>query len=946
MHGPALPGRASTIARSRRGGLNVRHARRTVPGVTSTPSELALATPSVGLVMRILETAVYSGPHLYSRTPMIRIRLDLGIAADRATDDRPELVARLLDLLPGLHAHHCSTGRPGGFVERLHDGTVLGHVIEHVALELQVAAGMPASRGKTRAVRGRLGVYDIMFAYQDAQVGRRAGRIALELIDGLVDAAESGIDGLDTVAPAAHTNGDERIAGLADLRAVASRRALGPTTRALVDEARRRGIPVQRVDDERLIRLGHGVNQRSISASITDATSHLAVQTAASKQLTKARLRAAGIPVPAGSVVTTADKAVSAAAELVGSVVTKPLDGNHGRGVCRGLRTPSEVSRGFAAAAQHGPRVIVESEIAGADHRILVIGGRVVAAAERVPAHVVGDGTRTIGELIDLVNSDPRRGDGHGNLLTRIVIDDQLLSLLDAGSAGLGTVPAAGTLIVLRDTANLSTGGEALDRTDDLHPDNIAIAERAARIIGLDIAGIDVIAADLSRPFRETGAAIIEVNAAPGFRMHLEPSQGSPRNVAGPAIDLLYPPGAASRIPITAVTGTNGKSTTVRMIAHLLTTAGRSVGMTNTSGITIDGQLVQAVDASGPRSARLVLNDPTVDAAVLETARGGLLREGLAYDLADVGVVLNVSADHLGIRGVDTLAQLARVKSIVIRNVRRRGLCVLNADDGLVRRMKQIARGRVAWFTVHALTPELREHIADGGMVAALEASDRAGLLVLYERGERIPLLDAADLPATFDGIAAFNVPNALAAVLAARAHGIPVETIVGGLRTFQSSFDQNPGRFNVTDAPGFTTIVDYAHNPAALHALGAALGRLAAASAHGRTIGVISTPGDRRDEDIREIGRIAAGYFDDLVFRERPDGRGRAAGAVVALLQEGAIEAGMDPARIRIVFDEQAAMDAALRMAVPGDIVAMTVTDVDGVWQQVTSFRPERVDV
>ncbi len=896
--------------------------------------------------MRILEVAVYRGPHLSSRTPMVRIQLDLGAAVERGTDERPGLVAGLLAALPGLHRHHCSTGRPGGFVERLHEGTLLGHVIEHVALELQVEAGMPASRGKTRAVRGHEGVYNVMFAYEDEQVGRLAGRIAVQLVESLLDRPERGIERLDVIASAPAVDAGETVAGIGALRALAARRTLGPTTRSLVAEARRRHIPVQRLDEQGLVRLGQGVNQRSFQASITDVTSHVAVLTAASKQRTKTRLRAAGIPVPDGRVVATADEAIAAAATLGAAVVTKPLSGNHGRGVTRGLRTPDEVARGFAVAAEHGPRVIVETEIAGADHRILVIGGRVVAAAERIPARVVGDGTSSVAELIAALNADPRRGDGHANSLTRIVVDPPLHAMLASRGLTLDTVPADGELVVLRETANLSTGGEAIDRTDELHPGNVAVAERAARAIGLDIAGIDVIAPDLSRPFIETGGAIIEVNAAPGFRMHLDPSQGTPRDVAGPAIDLLYPPGAASRIPITAVTGTNGKSTTVRMIAHILQTAGRCVGMTSTSGISIDGHLVKAVDASGPRSARMVLSDPTVDAAVLETARGGMLREGLAYDLADVGVVLNVTSDHLGIRGIDTLGQLARLKSVVVRNVRRRGMCVLNADDPRTLKMADVARGRVAFFTVEPLTEQLRDHLDAGGTVAALEPSEHGGLLVLHEGGERTPLIEAADLPATFGGIAGFNVPNALAAAAAARGNGIAVDTIIEGLRTFTSSFEQNPGRFNVTDAPGFTTVVDYAHNPAALHALGAALKLLGARAPGGRTIGVISTPGDRRDDDIREIGRIAAGYFDQLVFRERPDGRGRVAGGVVALLQEGALGAGMPQERIRIVFDETAAMDAALRMAAPGDLVAMTVTDVDAVWRQVQAFRPsERVD-
>jgi cyanophycin synthetase len=661
------------------------------------------------------------------------------------------------------------------------------------------------------------------------------------------------------------------------------------------------------------------------------------VLAAGDKRVTKRMLEAAAIPVPRGAVVTTADEAVLFAASLGSAVVTKPVNGNHGRGISTGLLGEREVRDGFAAASRVSREVIVEQHLPGRDHRVLVIGGTVVAVAERVAAEVVGDGVSTIAELIARLNSDPRRGVGHEKVMTRVHLDAPLTALLDAKGLSLDSVPASGDVVVLRQTANLSTGAEAIDRTDELHPSVRSIAERAAAIVGLDIVGIDLLTSDIGRPLTETGGGIVEVNAAPGFRMHLQPSAGRPRDVAGAVIDLLYPPRTRSRIPVISVTGTNGKSTTVLMIAHILATAGAGrLGVTTTSGVTIDGHVVRSGDSSGPKSARLVLGDPTVDAAVLETARGGILREGLAYDRADVGVVLNVSADHLGLKGVDTLQGLARVKSVVARRVGRRGTTVLNADDRLTRRMAQVAGGRLAFFTEKSLDQLDEQLLSQGALLATLE---RSRVITLHDGGETIELIDAADIPATMGAAARFNIANAQAAALATYARGVSPAVIATALASFESTFEQNPGRLNITRAPGFTTIVDYAHNPAALRAMG----ELVAAMRfdHDRVIGVVSTPGDRRDDDIRELGRLSALIFDDVVFRELPDGRGRPAGGVVGLLSEAAEAAGMAPERIRRVMDEGEAMDAALSLAGPRDLVVLTVSNVEGVWAQATSFRP-----
>jgi cyanophycin synthetase len=896
--------------------------------------------------MRVLDRSVYRGPHVYGGAPMIRFALDLGELEQLPTDRLPGFAERLLRLLPGLARHGCSRGHVGGFVERLHEGTWIGHVVEHVALQLQVDAGDDVTRGKTRAVAGRAGVYDVLYAYRSEAAGLLAGRMALELVAGLLPAEYALVEGLDRLAAGPATAPGESVPGLAELRRVVAVASLGPTTRSLADEARRRGIPVARVDDRSLVRFGWGSRQRLIRASVTDATSHLGVLTAGDKGATKRLLASAGIPVPRGMIVTDANAAVAFAADALGAVVTKPLAGNHGRGVSTGLRGDCAVREGFVSAAAHGPSVIVEEHLPGRDHRILVVGGRVVAVAERVPARVVGDGTRTVRELIDELNADPRRGAGHEAVMTRVHDDAALASVLAEQALALDDIPQPGLIVLLRATANLSTGGEAIDRTDDIHPAVAAVATRAAAIIGLDVAGIDLVTSDIGRPLNETGGGIVEINAAPGFRMHLAPSRGVPRDVAAPVIDLLFPPGSRSRIPVVSVTGTNGKSTTVRMIAHILGDAGAGiVGMTTTSGVYVDRELVRPGDSSGPRSARVVLADPTVDVAVLETARGGLLREGLAYDRADVGVVLNVAADHLGLKGVETLADLARVKSVIARRVRRRGATVLNADDPLTRRMARRAGGRVAFFTAAAfdsIDEDLRRHVTGGGVLATLETSDGGGVITLHDAASSVAVIDASGIPATWDGGATFNISNAQAATLAAHALGIPAPAIAAALAGFSGTFEQNPGRVNVTRVTGFTTIVDYAHNPAALRALGDLITRLR--PGHRRVIGVVSTPGDRRDEDILELGRLSAVIFDEVVFRELPDGRGRPSGGVVGLLSDAAEAAGMPADRMRRVMDETEAMDAALRLAGPEDLVVLTVSSVDAVWAQVNAFTPEWV--
>lgn len=888
-------------------------------------------------VLRVAERSVYAGPNLYSRRPMIRIRADLGMLDRYPSDRLPGFGKALQSLLPGLANHGCSYGEPGGFLRRLAEGTWLGHIIEHVAIELQTRAGAAVTRGKTRRVRGKPGQYDILYCYADAASGLAAGRAAIELVDALLPSAMQGAAGLDRIAPALDGSATDMETRLSALRTLVRKNGLGPSTSALVAEARRRHIPAFRLDKASLIQLGTGHRQRRIRASVTGATSLIGAELAANKQAAKEMLASIGIPVPSGDLVRTVSEAERAAAKLGWPVVVKPLDGNQGRGVTTGIADGGALREAFERAQAIAPRVIVERQLSGADHRILVVGRSVVAVAERVAAHVTGDGRNSIAALIEAVNSDPRRGVGHEAVLTRIRIDAALETFLADLNLTLASVPSAGETVMLRGAANLSTGGSAIDRTDVIHPDNEAIAVDAAAALGLDVAGIDMIVPDIAKSVRATGGGIVEVNAAPGLRMHLAPSWGAARDVAQPIIASLFPKGRKSRIPVFAVTGTNGKTTTVRMLARILERHGLTTGFTCTSGVYVGETRSAAGDASGPKSARMVLRHPRVEAAVLETARGGMLREGLAFDACDVGAVLNVTPDHLGLKGIDTLADLARVKAIVARNVKKSGACVLNAADPLTVRMARRARGRIVWFTggaaADALAP-IDVHRAGGGLAVSCER----GTLMLHRDGETMPIVPIAAIPATLNGAALFNIENAAAAAAMAAAYGIAAGTIAAGLTSFRPSFEDSPGRLSLTEAHGVRIVVDYAHNRAALTALAALLASMRGETG-ARVIGMIGIPGDRRDCDLVDIGALSGRMFDVLMLRENVDLRGRPPGEANALMRRGALEAGLDADAIGLHDGEFDAAWACLAAARPGDIVVLTPTDVDGIWRLVEAW-------
>ncbi|MGZ5354678.1 MAG: cyanophycin synthetase, partial [Actinomycetota bacterium] len=684
-----------------------------------------------------METQVFRGPNYWSFEPCIRLLVDLGSLEEWPTNRIPGFVDGLLAMLPGVGEHSCSLGKRGGFRERLEEGTWLGHVAEHIALELQRESGANVYRGKTRGA-GETGRYNVIFGYWEERVGVQAGSLAVRLVNHLVRPDKE----------------FDFLAELERLILLAERRAFGPSTQAILDEAASRDIPFIRLNERSLLQLGWGKYQQRIRATMTSKTSSLAVDIAGDKDMTRRLLASAGLPVPRGEIVLSADEAVAAAKRIGRPAVTKPLDGNHGRGVGLDLRTDRDVRAGFRRAVAEARRgqVVVESFVTGNDYRVLVVGGRMVAVAERVPASVVGDGTHTVAELVDLTNQDPRRGIGHEKVLTKIKVDEAAIELVEKQGYAMDDVPPAEAFVKLAATGTMSTGGISIDRTWEAHEENVEIAEEAARVVGLDVAGIDFLAPDIARPVRETGGAIVEVNAAPGFRMHTHPTEGEPQYVAKDVVDLLFPPGTPSRIPIVAVTGSNGKTTTVRMIAHIFKGMGRSVGFTTTDGIYIDQRLVKRSDASGPRSAQMVLQNPRVDFAVFETARGGILREGLGYGVNDVAVVLNVTGDHLGLRGIDTLEQLAAVKQVVVEAVPKTGWAVLNADDPLVLDMRRACSGSVILFSMQDKHELIGRWVRRGRKAVVLERGPLGELMVIKEGRRTMPIAWVHTLPATFEG--------------------------------------------------------------------------------------------------------------------------------------------------------------------------------------------------
>ena len=817
--------------------------------------------------MKILKTQTLRGPNYWSirYDKLIVARLDLEDLRDRPSDTIPGFYDGLVTCLPSLIEHFCSPGVKGGFLKRLQNGTMMGHIVEHVALELQTLAGMDVGFGRTRET-ATPGIYQVVFAYENEKSGRYALRAAVRLCESIIEDGEY---------PASELRKD--LADLKDLRAESS---LGPSTEALVREAESRNIPWLELGVRHLLQFGYGKQQKRMQASLTGQSSILGVELACDKEGTKQMLGNAGIPVPKGAVVYSLAELEDSLDWLGGyPIVVKPLDGNHGRGITLDIQNWDQAEAAYDRALGVSSGVIVEHYYKGRDHRVLVVDHKVVAVAERIPAHVVGNGVDTIEDLVEKENRNPARGEGHENVLTQITLDRTSDKLLELQGFDLDTVLRKNEICYLRETANLSTGGVAIDRTDEIHPDNVWVAERASRLIGLDVAGIDIVTEDISRPLKDVEGVIVEVNAAPGLRMHVSPSEGVPRNVAGPIMEMLFPQGTPTRIPIVAITGTNGKTTTTRLTAHIFKQMYETVGFTTTDGIYLGDRLVEKGDTTGPVSARMILEDPTVDMAVLETARGGLLRSGLAFKQCDIGVVLNVAADHLGIGDIDTIDQLAKLKAVIAESAKPDGYVVLNADDERVAAMAERVRAQVVYFSMDAENELVRSHVKKGGVAAIYEE----GYLSILQRDWLLRIEKAEQVPLTMGGLAPFMIANALAASLTAFVHGIKIEDIRTALRTFKASAQQVPGRMNLFNLGHCHALVDYAHNPAGYRAMGSFVKNWP-----GATVGVVCAPGDRRDEDILELGQISADLFDRVVIKEDSDRRGRKEGEVADLIVEG----------------------------------------------------------
>ncbi|MEO5682521.1 MAG: cyanophycin synthetase [Chitinophagaceae bacterium] len=866
--------------------------------------------------MTILEIKVLKGPNYWSvrRNKLIQMKLDLGEMEERPTNKIDGFRERLEKLLPSLYEHRCSEGEPGGFFQRVEEGTWMGHVIEHVALELQTLSGMDTGFGRTRSA-GEHGVYYVVFSYMEEDAGVYAARASVSVVQALVDGTEYSLD-----------------EDIQQMREIREDTRLGPSTGSIVNEAVKRGIPFIRLNKSSLVQLGYGIHQKRIRATIASTTGNIAVDIACDKEETKNLLSAAEIPVPGGTVIRTEEGLKEAVDKYGYPLVIKPIDGNHGKGNTTNITTWEQALTALEAAKQYGRSTIVEKFITGFDFRILVINYKFICAALRTPASVTGDGEHSIQWLIDETNKDPRRGYGHEKVLTQISVDGFTQKILDEKNYTLDTVPAKGELVLVKPTANLSTGGTSTDVTDEVHPANIFMCERIAKIIGLDICGIDIMASDLKTPVTENGGAILEVNAAPGFRMHIEPSEGLARNVAEPVVDMLFPKGSAGRIPIIAITGTNGKTTTTRLIAHIAKSSGKKVGYTTSDGVYIQNQLMMKGDCTGPVSSNFVLKDPTVDFAVLEVARGGILKAGLAFQHCEIAIVTNVAADHIGLGGINSVEQMAKLKAVVPETVFPHGYAVLNADDDLVYAMRKGLDCNVALFSMNESNPRIKEHCSGGGLAAVFENS----YVSILKGNWKIRVMHVKDIPLTYEGKAVHNVNNCLPAVLAAYLfRDITIEDIRSALTSFIPSAVQTPGRLNFFNFKNFTILADFAHNPHGLKLLGDFIGKLT----YTHRVGLISGTGDRRDEDIRELGEISAGIFDEIIIRCDKNLRGRTAEDIIRLLKEGITS--VNPALpIMVIPNENEALEYIYANPIPGTLYTVMCDVVSGAMDKLKELK------
>lgn len=867
--------------------------------------------------MKIIEIRAMRGPNYWSvrRPKLIQMKLDLEELEELPTNKIKGFKEKLQQLIPSIYSHRCSEGVPGGFLQRVEEGTWMGHVIEHIALEIQTLAGMDTGFGRTRGT-GKHGEYFVIFDYIEEEAGILAAKLSVKIAQSIIDDSEINIEEF-----------------IQELRVVRENTRLGPSTGCIVDEAIKRGIPFIRLNKHSLVQLGYGKNQQRIRATIASSTSCIGVDIAGDKEDTKNLLEAAQIPVPSGRIISNPEE-LKTAIEVIGyPCVLKPLNGNHGKGATTNINDFEHALKALEDAQVYGKSIICEKFITGYDFRMLVINYKFVCAALRTPASVIADGENNIQWLIDETNNDPRRGYGHEKVLTQIKIDGFTEKMLSQKGYTLESVPPKGEVIYLKPTANLSTGGTSTDVTDEVHPSNIFMAERISKIIGLDICGIDVMAPNLKLPIKENGGAVLEVNAAPGFRMHIEPSEGIGRNVAEPVIDMLFPLGSTGRIPIIAITGTNGKTTTTRITAHIAKSAGYKVGYTTSDGVYIQNQMMMKGDCTGPVSAHFVLKDPTVDFAVLECARGGLLKNGLAFQKCDIAIVTNISADHMGLGGIDSVEQMAKVKAVVPETVIKTGYAILNADDDLVYAMRKGLDCNIALFSMDENNPRIIKHCKNGGLASVYEN----GFITIMKGVWKIRVEKVTEIPITYGGKATHNIMNTLPAILATYLfRSIKVEDIRLALQTFNPSPAQTPGRLNMFQFKQFKFLVDYAHNPAGMQLLCDFVSKIDGSP----KIGIISGTGDRRDEDIREIGRIASKYFDEIIIRQDRHLRGRKAEEIVELLVEGINDEKTPDIPITIIYNEKEAILHAYNTVKPGSLITISCDVVAEALDLIKSLK------
>ncbi len=867
--------------------------------------------------MKIIEIKILRGPNYWSnfRNKLIAMKLDLEELEERPTNLIDGFSERIEKLIPSMFKHRCSRGNEGGFFERVKEGTWMGHVIEHIALEIQTLAGMECGFGRTRGT-GKEGVYNVVFSYKEENVGIYAANAAVKIAEALIEGSEYDL------------NND-----IKTMREMREKFRFGPSTGSIVDEAVSRNIPFIRLNNQSLVQLGYGKNQVRFRATMTDKTSSIAVDLASNKEETKKMLTDAAIPVANGMCISDISEIETVINRVGFPLVFKPLDGNHGKGASINVKTKEEAFVAFEHAKKYSRKIIVEKFISGFDFRILVINHRFIAAALREPAHVIGDGVSTIEQLIEIENQDERRGYGHENVLTEISIDRETHDELAKLNYTLETILEKGKVCHLKGTANLSTGGTSTDVTDIVHPNNIFIFERISRVIGLDICGIDVMASNLNEPLEVTGGVVLEVNAAPGFRMHLAPANGLPRNVAAPVIDMLYPVGKSFTIPIIAVTGTNGKTTTTRLISHIVKNNGYRVGFTTSDGIYVQNSMLTKGDTTGPVSAEFILKDPTVDFAVLETARGGILRSGLGFNKCDVAVITNIQEDHMGLSDINTLSDMARVKGVVARAVKRDGYAVLNADNKYCVSVSKTVDCNIAYFSMDETNPVIIEHCSKGGVVAIYENG-----YITIKKGEwKFRVERVTNIPLTFGGKVNFMIYNVLAATLATYTYGFTIEDIRLNLQTFIPSAAQTPGRMNVFEFKDFKVLIDFAHNPDGYRGIKEFL----ELSDSAYKIGIITGTGDRRDDDIREMGRLATQMFDHIIIRQDKYLRGREADDIVNLIVEGIVELNKEQS-YEYIPKEVEALKHAFSLAKPGSYIVALSDVIDNAIDIVQSYKEQ----